>query len=263
MARRLWHNSTARLHTQLAGAATPWPPPGLARQSLRLLPIPVQRYLRRAMPPDPHPITAVRLSQQGALNIADSGERWIPFSASQFVTLHPPAFLWDATAPLAPGLSIFIRDSYVQGEGRTEARMLALWPLTSIRGHGNTAAGQLLRFLAETPWYPSALRPGGPVRWDPIDERRARASISDGHTSASLVFTFGEDDFVLAVEASQRPRTVGRNIEPTPWQGRFWQYRQVQRFWIPTEAEASWILPEGPHPYWRGRVTAAQYLNLP
>jgi hypothetical protein len=28
---------------------------------------------------------------------------------------------------------------------------------------------------------------------------------------------------------------------------------------IPTEGEVAWLLPEGPKPYWRGRITSLRY----
>ncbi|MGB9610804.1 MAG: DUF6920 family protein [Bryobacteraceae bacterium] len=253
-----WESSTRTIRARLAGAmrtAAGSQHPA----NLPSLPLPVQRYLRRAVPRTPRPVTAVRIRQEGLFNLSESGERWVPFTATQLVTLDPPGFDWDARVRYAPGVAVYVRDGYVGGEGLTEARLFALWPLASVRGHGNVAVGQRLRFLAESPWYPALLLPGSGVRWETVDDRHARAILKDDRTETSLLFTFGEDDFVLAVRAEARPRSTGGSAIPTPWQGRFGSYVERQGFWIPREGEASWLLPSGPHPYWRGRISSIEF----
>lgn len=257
-ARLRWEAATRHIRDRLsaAGRGTPTARGG---QDWSALPLPVQRYLRRALPRHVPAVAAVRIRHEGSFNLAASGERWLPFSSSELVVLDRPGFDWDARIRLAPGLAIHVRDGYAEGEGFTEARLLALWPLALARGRGDIAAGQLMRFLAETPWYPTALLPGAGIRWTAVDDRHALATLEDGGTAASLLFTFGEDDFVLAVRAEARPRAAGGRTVPTPWQGRFSRYAERQGFWVPLEGEVSWILPEGPHPYWRGRITSIEF----
>lgn len=256
-ARLWWSVSTRQLRARLAAAGRGLP--AVPAQDRAALPLPVQRYLRRAVPRHPRPVAAVRIRHEGEFNLSETGDRWVPFQSSELVRLRPPAFLGDARIRFAPALPVHVRDGYLCNEGFTEARLLALWPLVSIRGPGGIAAAQWMRFLAGSPWYPSLLLPGGGVRWTAVDERRAEAALSDGATQASLLFTFGEDDFVLAVQARARPRLAGGRMAPTPWQGRFWRYAERAGFWIPLEGEVSWILPDGPHPYWRGRITRIEY----
>lgn len=261
-ARVWWNASTRQLRARLAAAgAGPAGESGAA--DLASLPLPVQRYLRRALPRNPPPVAAVRIRHEGEFNLAETGERWVPFSSTQYVVLRRPGFDWDARVRLAPGLSVWVRDGCYGGEGRTEARLLGLWPLARLRGGGSIATGQRMRFLAESPWYPALLLPGNGVRWAAAGDRRAVATLADGGAEVSLVFTFGEDDFVLAVEAQARPRMTGAGLVPTPWQGRFWRYAERDGFWIPLEGEVSWILPDGPHPYWRGRITGIEYQAAP
>ena len=45
----------------------------------------------------------------------------------------------------------------------------------------------------------------------------------------------------------------------TPWEGRFWDYELRDDMLIPTEGEVAWLLPEGPRPYWRGRIQRIEY----
>jgi hypothetical protein len=48
---------------------------------------------------------------------------------------------------------------------------------------------------------------------------------------------------------------AGKAVVETAWSGSFGEYRLFDRMRVPTVAEVSWNLPEGPFTYWRGRVT--------
>jgi len=41
-----------------------------------------------------------------------------------------------------------------------------------------------------------------------------------------------------------------------PWQGRFFDYRQVQGRWIPFEGEVGWVLGGKPFVAWRGTLVS-------
>jgi len=201
----------------------------------------------------------VWIRQEGMFNLSEEGERWVPFAAEQVTSLGEPGFDWDARVRMGPGVTVFVRDSYADGEGLTEARVFGLWPVAHVRGGGAIAEGQLLRFLAEAPWYPMILLRGELVEWIAMDDRSARAVLRHGALRASMVFTFGEDDSVMAVRAEARGRTSRGRLVPTPWQGRFWNYANRNGVWLPLEGEVSWILPSGPQPYWRGRIREIRY----
>lgn len=64
---------------------------------------------------------------------------------------------------------------------------------------------------------------------------------------------------LCAVRADARGRTVGGAVLPTPWHGRFWNYEMRGGLRIPIDGEVAWLLPEGPKPYWRGRIRSINY----
>jgi hypothetical protein len=67
--------------------------------------------------------------------------------------------------------------------------------------------------------------------------------------------TCDEEGLIEAVRADARGRTVGGEVVPTPWQGRFWNYEERCGMRVPLYGEVAWMLPEGEKPYWRGRIT--------
>ena len=225
---------------------------------LQGLPGPVQRYLDAALPARTPAIRGLTLAHTGSFNLSADGERWRPFTSTQHVTLAPAGFDWRARIRLLPGLSIRVRDAFVDGEGILEARLLGL-PLARLRGTPELARGELMRFLAEAPWYPSALLPGRDLRWLPVDATSARAELSAAGVIASLLFRFGADGLVESVRAEDRGRTVGGRIIPTPWEGRWSDYVERDGMRVPLRGEVAWMLPGRRHSYWRGLVQRLEY----
>lgn len=116
-----------------------------------------------------------------------------------------------------------------------------------------------MRFFAEAAWYPTALLPSQGVRWDAVDEKSAKATLEDGDTKLTMLLTFTEVGLIDTVRAEARGRTVGGKVIPTPWQGRFWNYKQRAGMLIPLDGEVMWLLPDGPKPYWRGHIDEIVY----
>ena len=121
--------------------------------------------------------------------------------------------------------------------------------MADVRGAGEIAQGELMRFLAEAAWYPTALLPGPAISWTALGDRSARATLVDGLNAVSLRFDFDAHGLIATVSTEARGRTVGNETVPTPWIGRFWNYSEHGGMRVPFEAEVSWLLPEGARPY--------------
>jgi hypothetical protein len=98
---------------------------------------------------------------------------------------------------MAPGVSAFVHDAYMLGEGSLHASLIGLFTVADVRGTPAAAQGELLRFFAEMPWYPTALLPSQGVRWEAIDNASARATVTDGATTVSLVFRFNPEGTII------------------------------------------------------------------
>ena len=231
--------------------------------TLATLPPPVARYLRKVLPPDQPPPRRVEMAHEGRFNMGEGTDNWKPFTSRQTVTLSPPGFVWDGRIAMAPGLPVRVIDAYVAGEGVLIPALLGLVDLTRLQGGGSIAEGELLRWLAEAPWYPAALLPGNGLTWSPIDDHSAEARLTDGAVTVRLLFRFGPDDLITSIRAEARGRTVAGQMVSTPWEGRWWGYERQGGTLVPMAGEVAWILPEGPKPYWQGRVTALRPISDP
>lgn len=254
-----WSRQTRRLHARLEAARVPVQPRTIDFDELADLPAPVQAYFRAVLREGAPMVAGVRLRHRGSLNLGEVTPRWRPFISEQRVVTRRPGFHWNARVRMLPGLTVRVHDAYVAGEGILSAALAGLLPVAELRGSGEIAEGELMRFLAEAAWYPTALLPSQGVRWEAVDARSARASLHDGAIDLTLLFTFDTRGLIDTVRAEARGRSVGKAFIPTPWQGRFWNYQERAGMWVPLEGEVAWVLPEGPRPYWRGRLEEVRY----
>jgi len=256
---RRWRGATAELHARLeAGRLSPVTSMYDSGE-LDGLPEPVRNYLRAVLQEGQPVVSAVTIKHSGAFNMSEGGEDWKPFASSQRVVVGRPGFVWDARMRMAPGVSAYVHDAYVAGEGVLEARLLGLFTVMAEPRTPELARGELMRFLAESAWYPTLLLPGQGVRWDPVDNSRARATLTDGTTTVSLVVSFDERNLIESAYSDARPRVVGGAHVATPWQGHFWDYARRDGMLVPLQGEVAWLLPEGTKPYWRAQATHVSY----
>jgi hypothetical protein len=258
-----WDAGTRELRARLEAARQPLRTARYDARELDGLPPPVQRYFRAVLKVGQPMVAAASMEHDGTFNMSEAGEQWKPFTSTQRVLTRRPGFDWNGRISMLPGLPVRVHDAYVAGEGILHATLLGLITLADLRGTREMAQGELMRYLAEAPWYPTALLPSQGVRWEAVDERSARATLADGEIAATLLFRFDEAGLIATVRAEARGRTVRGTVVPTPWEGRWRNYAERGGMKVPLEGEVAWILPSGAKPYWRGRLTQASYEVAP
>lgn len=252
-------SATRALVRRLEAARVAVHPARYDSQELAGLPLPVQRYFRAVLKDGQPLVSAVNLTQTGTFNTSESGERWRSFSSAQRVVTKRPGFLWDAHVAVIPGIAVRVHDAYVAGQGVLHATLFGLVKLADMRGTGKVAQGELMRFIAEAAWYPTAFLPSQGVQWEAVDDASAKATLRDGDITVTLLFRFNRADLIESVRAEARGRSIKSSVVPTPWEGRWCNYELREGMRIPLEGEVAWLLAEGPRPYWRGRLTRVTY----
>jgi hypothetical protein len=258
-----WQAETREIRARLAAAQRPVVPRTVDIDALAALPLPAQRFFRTVLKDGQRMVTGVRIRHRGTFNLSVSGERWFPFTSEEQVVIQRPGFDWDGRIAVLPGVHVHVHDAYVAGEGILQASLLGLVTVARLQDSGDIAKGELMRYLAEAAWYPTALLPGYGVYWEAVDANAAKVTLDDDHLSVTLHFTFHDAGWIDTVRAEARGRTVDGRIVPTPWMGRFWNYAQRDGMSIPLDGEVMWLLPDGPKPYWRGRLTDIAYRFAP
>lgn len=254
---RRWDRATARAVARLGEEPSEAVGPAtFTVDQLDGLPAPVARYFRFALTPGQSLVRRAVVRSVGEFALKPGA--WAPFTSVQHVRVGPPGFVWDARIRMVPGPAVRVRDGYAGGEGSMTAAYAGLVTIVDEQGTPEMASASLLRFLAEAPWVPTALLPASDVAWDAVDDSTARATLADGATRVSMDVHFGPQGEIARIVA-ERYRDVDGVAVLTPWEGQFRDYERQGGMRIPMTGEVAWILPEGRHDYYRGRITDVEY----
>jgi len=220
------------------------------------LPAPVRRYFETVLEEGQPYLRTTYLEQRGEFRLGGAGAEWKPMTATHHVTVDPPGFVWDATIDVLPFVSTQVVDAYAHGEGFLRAKVLATIPVVDAGPDERMDEGELVRYLAEAVWYPTALLPGDGVEWEAVDDRTARATLDHAGNTASVTFHFDGRDLVSRV-ATERYRQEDGSY--APWTGYFRAYEDRNGILVPTDAEVEWNLPDGDLPYWAASLVRIEY----
>jgi hypothetical protein len=254
-----WKADTRELRHRLDSSQVLVQPQIVHFEELNGLPAPVQRYFRKAIQEGQSMVADVHMRHRGMLNMGEASDQWKPFTSDQQVITQHPGFDWNGRVTMLPGVPVLVHDAYIGNEGILHAALFGLFSLVNLRDTGDIAKGELMRFFAEAAWYPTALLPSQGIDWEAVGDRSAQGTLTEGDTSITMLFTFNDQDLIESVQAEARGRTVGGKVIPTPWLGRFWNYKERSGMWVPLDGEVAWLLPDGAKPYWRGSLTEITY----
>jgi hypothetical protein len=258
---RLWDRATSEFTARLAATSRSACAPVCSDKALEGLPAPVARYLRRVLPAGQPRIRRTWIEWRGEFNLGQAGaDNWKAFRARQMYVVDPPGFVWDASIAMAPGLPVLVRDMFLAGQGSMRGKIAGWVTVVDAAETPELARAALQRHLGEAIWFPTALLPSQGVRWEPIDDARARATLSAGGVTATVEFQFGADVLVDAVVVPDRHFDNGR-CPPVPrlWRARVLGWRKFDGLELPSYAVAEWLLEDGVHAYWRGAATSVTH----
>jgi hypothetical protein len=216
------------------------------------LPDLVSRYVERNVSLDRLPRQRVRFSQIGEMQLKPG--RWMPFRAEQEIAVEVVGFIWRATFRPVPFIPLRVRDWYRAGAAGLDVRLWGLLPVVHARGR-QIARGEAIRYLVELPLAPQAMALNTELEWREVDELTAEVTTLAGGERVTALLHFDDAGDVVAASAEARPRTVGKQVVDTPFRGLFGEYREFDGVRLPTTAEVSWLLPDGPFTYFRCRIT--------
>jgi hypothetical protein len=214
----------------------------------------LERVQAYALPNGLQSAQGTRLRQRGEIRTA-AGRPWMPFTAEQWVDAADLGFRWVAKARMARLIPVTVTDAFEDGHGTFDVRLLGL-PIQRLPAGSDTDAGEFLRLIAELPWCPVAYTHPD-LTWDAIDSRTLRVTFAHRAVRGTVNFLVDEEGRVLEARAECRGRSVGKAIVPTPWWGRYDDYKDYGGFRLPSIAEVFWGPPEGAYAYVRIEILDA------
>ena len=221
------------------------------------LPEPVQRYFKYALRDGQEHIKFVRLKQVGEFRMKEN-QSWMPIKAEQYFTTEDPAFIWRVKFTMAPFIWIEGRDMYHQGKGNMLIKLLSTITVADAAG-SEMDISSLIRFLAEAPWFPTALLPSDYIEWKEIDSNSAQAVIKDNGYTASGIFTFNEKGEIIKFVTNDRYMEADGKYFKEQWAGYYRNYQEIEGMKIPIEGEVEWNLSDKDLQYAKLKITDIQY----
>jgi hypothetical protein len=195
---------------------------------------------------------AVRLKQTGRMKRQLDSTSWMPFTATQTISTRTCAFDWLAHA--GPFGMISARDALADGEGRFDISALRFFPLARAEHSPALVRGELMRYLAEIAWAPDAILHNSELRWREDGPDTLAVSAGSGETASEVVLSLDSEGRIAGGFALDRPRSATAPCLPTPWRGRFSDYRQQENMWLPFAGEVAWEIEGREIVYWQGRL---------
>jgi hypothetical protein len=194
----------------------------------------------------------VKLTQTGRIKRKIDTESWMSFTATQTISTHECAFDWRARAG-AFGM-VSARDALKNGEGLFDIMALGFIPLARAGHSSALMRGELMRYLAELAWAPDAILFNTALRWRVEGPDRLTVSTGAGETAVSVLLSLDSDGRIAGGFAPDRPRSATAPFLPTPWRGRFSDYRRHRNRWLPFAGEVAWEIDGKESCYWQGRI---------
>lgn len=223
------------------------------------LPEPVQRYFKYSLQENQDYISFVKLKHEGMFR-QSQGQGWMPITGQEYFTAENPGFVWIGKMKPFPILWIDGKDEFIDGRGNFQIKLLSLFTVADTKGNQSDES-ELMRWLAETPWFPTDLLPSKYLHWQSINSSSAMAVVEYGKIKASVIFSFNEQGQIVKLNAD-RYRAINNTYSKDKWVGYYRDYTKVKDMMIPKEIEAVWDLSSGEFSYARFKITDIEYNNL-
>ena len=194
----------------------------------------------------------VNLTQTGRMKRKLGAQSWMAFAATQTISTSTCEFDWRAR--FGPFGVISARDALELGEGRLDIMALGVIPIARAERTPALVRGELMRYLAELAWAPGAIFRNTALRWRVTGPSTLAVSAGAGPTASEVMLSLDGDGRIANAFAPDRPRSVAAAFLPTPWRGRFSNYRRHETRWIPFAGEVAWEIDDKSETYWQGRI---------
>lgn len=230
--------------------------PLISEADLAPLPPPVASFLRKSGFVGRPRATNARIVWKELLLKTAHDRPWMRVECEQLNVAPRPARIVLMRGRVAGVVPFEGRDKYQDGHGHMLVRAAKVITVADARGPEMDRSA-LVTVLAEVLMLPS-LALGEHVRWEVVDGRTARATLTDGVLSVSGTFHFDEASNMVRFDTEDRWQdgTPPRRI---PWSAAIGGYVDRGGVRTPTTVAATWREAEGDFTYARGVIERIDY----
>jgi hypothetical protein len=212
------------------------------------LPLPVQNYFGHVLKDGQPYISFARLKHHGRFKTVREG-LWNANTGEEHFTVAKPGFVWRGKIK---GMTAI--DKYMGGKGSLSVYLLNLIPVAGGRGI-KFSQGELLRWLGEAVWFPTALLPNENLTWEAIDDSHAKLTYRHEKLLIYYIVTFNAAHEIAQLET--RRYMGGKELET--WIGKVSNYKPHNNMLIPRTMQAIWKLADGDFIYAVFYLTDIEY----
>lgn len=200
-------------------------------EQLSGLPVPVQQYFSHVLTEGQPYLNYVRLKHDGRFKTSIES-KWASIKGEEYFTVNKPGFIWKGKMN---GLTAI--DSFINGEG--SLKVYFFFFIRIAKGSGSEfSQGELLRWLGECVWFPTALLPNDYLHWEPLNDHQAKLVFAYKKLAVYYIVTFNDAYEIVQLETT---RFMGGK-ELKTWIGRLSNYKTFNDIMIPTTIQAAWRL---------------------
>lgn len=219
------------------------------------LPEPLIKYLRVCgYMNTPVPFNADVFWTESFIKLSPARE-WGQLNTIQFNSVDPVArvaYMKFLKMPIAG------RDIYLDGYGEMNGKLLGLFKVIFDNSR-ETAQSCLLTTFCEFFLVPGYLL-SRDVRWEVIDNKTVRGTLTDNGIRVLALFHFNEDGLLTHVETADRYYSEGKGeYKKVRFSAVVESYREQGAIRIPEKMKAVWHLPTGDYEYFRGTIDRVVY----
>lgn len=221
------------------------------------LPGPVRRHLRRCGHLGKLKMAYMKVVFPDVAFSLGKGKKHIKIAYTQYNFVNGPDRIAYIDSSLY-GVPFEGVDAYVDGKGSMKGIVAKNITLFDIDGEAMDKAS-LVTFLSECLFVPNAALQDY-IRWEAIDAHHAKAVITAYGTTAEGIFTFNEDDEMIAFTTDDREATtMDGKSEKVRWSAICGVYKEINGIRQPTELKAVWHYDEGDFTYFDAKAAMMSY----
>lgn len=198
---------------------------------IKNIPKPVQKYFNFCLSENQPFISYVRLKHGGRFKPQD---KWMNIKGEEYFTTENPGFVWYGKVPL-----VSAKDLFYNGKGNLVIKLLSFIKIVDEKGP-EINQGEMLRWLAEAPCFPTALLPSDKIHWKTIDNSSSKVIFTYKDLQVEGIFHFAESGEIKRFTAMRYRDKILEN-----WTGYYNDYKTVDGLKIPFHLEVEWNLESG------------------
>lgn len=216
--------------------------PRISKNDIAQLPEIIQKWIQRSGVLGKEKVVTVCIKQIGKMR-TKPGSKWMDFRAIQHFNLQNPAFIWTTKVDAMPFIKLVGRDKLYNGKGEMLIKVASLIPVVNQGKNNKINQGAMIRFLAETCWFPSAAL-NNYINWETLNKTSAKATLTIAGKSVSGVFLFSNEGDLISFEAN---RYYGgeNNATLEKWFVKINSYKTFNGIKIPNKSSVIWKLNDG------------------